>query len=58
MSKFDVYKLPTNIPCYYVNAIKEWSRLLSLSLGYVDNISAQPLWYNREIKIGFKTVCN
>ena len=58
MSKFDVNELPTNMPCYYVNAIKEWSRLSSLSVGDVDNISAQPLWYNREIKIGFKTVYN
>ena len=44
--------------CYYVNAIKEWSRLSSLSVGDEDNISAQPLWYKREIKIGFKTVYN
>ena len=58
MSKFDVNELPTNMPCYYVNAIKEWSRLSSLSVGDVDKISAQPLWYNREIKIGFKTVYN
>ena len=58
MSKFDVNELPTNMPCYYVNAIKEWSRLSSLSVEDVDNISAQPLWYKREIKIGFKTVYN
>ena len=58
MSKFDVNELPENMPCYYVNAIKEWSRLSSLSVGDEDNISTQPLWYNREIKIGFKTVYN
>ena len=58
MSKFDVNELPTNMLCYYVNGIKEWSRLSSLSVGKVDDISAESLWYSKEIKIGFKTVWN
>ena len=58
MSNFDVEELPTRLPSYYINAIRNWSRLSGQSKELMNNICLQPLWYNREFKIGFKSVYN
>ena len=58
MSNFDVEELPTRLPSYYINAIRNWSRLSGLSKELMNNICLPPLWYSREFKIGFKSVYN
>ena len=58
MSNFDVEELPTRLPSYYINAIRNWSRISGQSKELMNNICLQPLWYNREFKIGFKSVYN
>ena len=55
-SKFDVEELLTRLPSYYINAIRNWSRLSGQSKELMNNTCLQPLWYN--IKIGFKSVYN
>ena len=60
MSNFDVEELPTRLPSYYVNgyAIRNWSQLSGQSKELMNNTWLQPLWYNRELKIEFKSVYN
>ena len=58
MSNFDVEELPTRLPSYYINAIRNWSRLSGQSKELMNNTCLQPLWCNRELKIGFKSVYN
>ena len=53
-SNFDADELSNYMPSYYMNAIKNWSRLSEI----MAKSSLQPLWYNKEIKIGFKSACS
>ena len=57
MSNFEVHELPKHMPQYYVNSIINWSRIKmpSSEIGKND-VSSQCLWYNKNLKIGGKTV--
>ena len=59
MSNFEVHELPKHMPQYYVNSIINWSRIKipSSEVGKND-VSSQCLWYNKNLKIGGKTVYN
>ena len=54
-SNFDADELPNYVPSYYMNAIKNWFRLSEPPKEISAKSSLQPLWYNKEIKLGFKS---
>ena len=54
-SNFEPGELPACMPTYYMSAIKNWS---SLSEGTTDEIACQPVWYNKELKIGSNSAYN
>ena len=54
-SNFDADELPNYVRSYYMNGIKNWSRLSEPPKEISAKGSLQPLWYNKEIKIGFKS---
>ena len=57
MSNFEVHGLPKHMPQYYVNSIINWSRInIPSSEVGINNVSSHCLWYNKNIKIGGKTV--
>ena len=58
MSNFHVGEFPTRSFSYYINATRNWSRLSAQSKELMNNTCLQPLWYNRELQIGFKSVYN
>ena len=52
---FDADELPNYVTSYYMNVIKNWSRLSEPPKEISAKSSLQPLWYNKEIKTGFKS---
>ena len=54
-SNFEPGELPACMPTYYMSAIKNWS---SLSESTTDKIACQPLWYNKDLKIGNNSAYN
>ena len=54
-SNFDADELPNYLPSYYMNAMKSWPRLSQPPKEIMAKSSLLPLWYNKEIKIGFKS---
>ena len=54
-SNFEPGELPACMPTYYLSAIKNWS---SLSESTTDKIACQPLWYNKDLKIGNNSAYN
>jgi len=54
MSNFDLKELPASLPEYYLNAIKTFSEVIMQP----TTIEKNCLWYNKNIKIGTKSVYN
>jgi len=53
-STFDIKELPKSMPDYYLQSINNWSDMASDSLDPAN----QCLWYNKNLKLGAKTVYN
>ena len=56
-SNFDTKELPSNLPSYYSNAFQSGSMVSSLAQKSLNSISSC-LWYNKNIRIGGKSIFN